>query len=85
MKEKIGNWNQLVLGGSFMHLRCCCHILNLIVRDGMDELGTSIDGIRNCVKYIRSSPARLEKFRKYAAQEKIEHKRGIVPLDVCTR
>ncbi|XP_040369412.1 uncharacterized protein LOC112187027 [Rosa chinensis] len=85
MKEKIGNWNQLVLGGSFLHLRCCCHILNLIVRDGMDELDFSIDGIRNCVKYIRLSPARLEKFRKCAAEEKIEHKGGIVPLDVCTR
>ncbi|PRQ36470.1 putative HAT dimerization domain, ribonuclease H-like domain, hAT-like transposase, RNase-H [Rosa chinensis] len=51
----------------------------------MEELDSSIDGIRNSVKYIRSSPARLEKFRKCAAQEKVEHKGGIVPLDVCTR
>lgn len=85
MREKIGNWNELVLNGSFLHMRCCCHILNLIVKDGMEELGSSIDAIRNCVKYIKSSPARLEKFRKCASQEKCEHKGGIVPLDVCTR
>ncbi|KAK9935412.1 hypothetical protein M0R45_022515 [Rubus argutus] len=85
MREKLGNWGQLILNGSFLHLRCCCHILNLIVRDGMEELGSSIDGIRNCVKFIRSSPARLEKFRKCAAKEKIEYKGSIVPLDVCTR
>lgn len=85
MREKIGNWNELVLNGEFLHLRCCYHILNLVVKDGMAELDSSIEGIRNCVKYIRSSPTRLEKFRKCAAQEKVEHKGGIVPLDVCTR
>lgn len=85
MREKIGNWNELVLNGEFLHLRCCYHILNLVVKDGMAELDSSIEGIRNCVKYIRSSPARFEKFRKCAAQEKVEHKGGIVPLDVCTR
>lgn len=85
MKEKIGNWNELVLKGEFLHLRCCCHILNLVVKDGMAELDSSIESIRNCVKYIRSSPSRLEKFRKCATQEKVEHKGGIVPLDVCTR
>lgn len=85
MREKIGNWDELVLNGSFLHMRCCCHILNLIVRDGMEELDSSIEAIRNCVKYIRGSPARLEKFRKCAAQEKIEYKGWVVPLDVCTR
>lgn len=85
IKEKIGNWNCLLLGGSFMHVRCCCHVLNLIVRDGMEELDNSIDAIRNAVKYIRSSPARLDRFRKCAIREKVEHKGGVVPLDVCTR
>ncbi|PRQ26489.1 putative ribonuclease H-like domain-containing protein [Rosa chinensis] len=85
MTEKIGNWHELLLGGSFLHLRCCCHILNVIVRDGMEELDQSIEGIKNYVKYIRSSPARLDKFRKCALQEKVEHQGGIVPLDVCTR
>ncbi|PRQ56849.1 putative ribonuclease H-like domain-containing protein [Rosa chinensis] len=79
MKEKIGNWKQLVLGGSFLHVRCCCHVLNLIVRDGMEELDSSIDAIRNAVKFIRSSPARLEKFRKCASREKVDHK-GVLCL-----
>ena len=74
MWDKIGNWKELVLNGAFLHMRCCCHILNLIVKDGMEELGSSIDAIKNCVKYIRSSHARLEKFRKCASQEKREHK-----------
>ncbi|KAK9951252.1 hypothetical protein M0R45_006709 [Rubus argutus] len=54
-----------------------------VVKDGMDELDSSIDAIRNCVKYIRGSPARLDKFRKCAAQEKIEYKGWVVPLDVA--
>lgn len=85
MKEKTNNWDNLILKGEFLHLRCCCHILNLIVRDGMEELDSSIESIQNCVKFIRSSPARLAKFRKCAAQEKVDYKGGIIPLDVCTR
>ncbi|KAL6189126.1 hypothetical protein ACLB2K_040516 [Fragaria x ananassa] len=59
MRDKIGNWKELILNGAFLHMRWCCHILNLIVKDGIEELGSSIDAIRNCVKYNRSSPARL--------------------------
>ncbi|KAK9937429.1 hypothetical protein M0R45_014222 [Rubus argutus] len=60
-------------------------VVDNAMRDGMEELDSYIEAIRNCVKFIRSSPARLEKFRKCVAKEKIDGKGGIVPLDVCTR
>ncbi|CAL8089897.1 unnamed protein product [Prunus armeniaca] len=50
-----------MLDEKYLHLRCACHILNLIVK-----LSASIEGIRNCVKFIHSSPVRLEKFRGFA-------------------
>lgn len=73
-----------ILGNKYMHLRCCAHILNLIVKDGLKEQHDSIARIRNAVRYVRSSPARLTKFRTCVEREKIICEK-MVCLDVDTR
>ncbi|KAH9781207.1 hypothetical protein KPL71_008367 [Citrus sinensis] len=45
------NVDALVLRGDYMHVRCCAHILNLIVTRGLKELHDSVVGIRNAVKW----------------------------------
>ncbi|KAK2643063.1 hypothetical protein Ddye_024826 [Dipteronia dyeriana] len=52
--------------------------------DGLKDLHDSIVAIRNAVKYVKSSPSRLDRFKKAIAHEKIETK-GLVVLDVPTR
>ncbi|KAL0539637.1 hypothetical protein IC582_023853 [Cucumis melo] len=47
----------LLFGGEFLHVRCCAHILNLIVTDAFKEHNACIDRIRYAVRFIRSSPA----------------------------
>ncbi|PRQ44873.1 putative transcription factor/ chromatin remodeling BED-type(Zn) family [Rosa chinensis] len=42
------------------HVRCCAHILNLIVQDGLRILGPSIDKIINVVRSMNSSNKRHE-------------------------
>ena len=63
VKKKLKNWseNDLVLDGNFLHMRCCAHILNLIVNKGLKDLHVSDFRICNDVKYVKSSPARLKK------------------------
>ncbi|KAG7954614.1 hypothetical protein I3843_11G028400 [Carya illinoinensis] len=73
-----------VLGGKYMHLRCCAHILNLVVNEGLKECNDAITMVRNAVRYVRSSPARLDKFKKCAEKEKIDCKK-LLCLDVQTR
>ena len=59
VKRRVNAWNGSILDGEHMHLRCCAHIVNLIVNEGLKEMHNSIAAIRNCVRYIRSSPSRL--------------------------
>lgn len=71
----------MVLNGLYMHVRCSGHIINLIVQDGLSQVNQSIASIRNAVKYVRSSPARLQKFKTCVQWEKISCG-GLMVLDV---
>ena len=86
VKRKLKTWSNygLVLDGEFLHMRCCAHIVNLIVTEALKEMHDSILSIHHVVKYIRSSPSRLQKFKRCVEQEKIESS-SLCVLDVQTR
>uniref|UniRef100_A0A803LJG0 BED-type domain-containing protein n=1 Tax=Chenopodium quinoa TaxID=63459 RepID=A0A803LJG0_CHEQI len=84
LKRRFESWKTLVLGGRFLHMRCCAHILSLTVKEGLKESDVSIKRIRCAVRYVRSSGARLQKFMSCVKQEKLESKRFLC-LDVDTR
>ncbi|KAJ0237265.1 HAT protein [Hirschfeldia incana] len=73
----------LVLKGEFLHVRCATHILNLIVKEGLNEVDDSLTAIRNAVQYVRSSTKRLKSFEFRVDSGKMS--RGSLPLDVKTR
>ncbi|XP_062099804.1 zinc finger BED domain-containing protein RICESLEEPER 2-like [Humulus lupulus] len=76
--------NALVLGGEMFHMRSCAHILNLFVSDGLKEMSYVISSIRNAVRYVRSSPARLKRFKEACKDVNVESK-ALLCLDVVTR
>ncbi|KAG2679651.1 hypothetical protein I3760_11G059800 [Carya illinoinensis] len=73
-----------ILEGEFIHVRCAAHILNLIVCDGLKIIYDAINNIREAVRFVRSSPARLDMFRACAKELNIVCGK-IVCLDVPTR
>ena len=73
-----------VLDCKYLHLRCCAHIINLVVRDGLEEQCASISRIRNAVRYVRSSPARYSSFQDSVDRVAIKCKQKPC-LDVDTR
>eukprot|EP00257_Ricinus_communis_P021423 XP_015580912.1 zinc finger BED domain-containing protein RICESLEEPER 2-like [Ricinus communis] len=52
----------LVCNGEFFQIRCCAHILNLIVQSGLDSISDIINKIREIMKYIDKSQIRRKKF-----------------------
>ncbi|KAJ4808891.1 Zinc finger BED domain-containing protein DAYSLEEPER [Rhynchospora pubera] len=75
--------DDLPVQGKLFHQRCGCHILNLIVQDGLDTLDDEINGVRNTMKYIRHSQARMEKFKLACSQVNVPYKQPA--WDVPTR
>ena len=74
LKKRLISWNSVILKGEYIHMRCCAHILNLIGKEGLNEIDDSILRIHGAVK----------KFKGCVEQEKIQYK-GLVYLAVETR
>jgi len=43
--------SSLVLGDKFLHMWCSAHILNLIVKDGLNVIGSGIERIHNYIAF----------------------------------
>ncbi|CAJ2662136.1 unnamed protein product [Trifolium pratense] len=78
IKEKL-SLNTLLRDGSLLHMRCVAHILNLIVKDGLEVLKDGIERIRDSV-----AAKRKEKFEKIARQLRNSHTKNLC-LDCPTR
>ncbi|KAL0016122.1 hypothetical protein SO802_003191 [Lithocarpus litseifolius] len=84
VKKKTKKRDSSILGGEFMHMCCCAHILNLIVQSGLKSIHESIAKVWNAVRYVRASLVRFEKFQECVENEKIKAK-CLLSLDVPTR
>ena len=63
---------------------CMTYILNIIVQDGLKEIGKSVKLVRQAVKYIKQSPTILRKFKECCESELTTFKK-LLCFDVPTR
>ncbi|KAJ0682223.1 putative transcription factor/ chromatin remodeling BED-type(Zn) family [Helianthus annuus] len=74
----------LILKGQLFHMRCCAHILNLIVQDVLSIIGDGIERIRDSVSFWTATPKRIEKFEEAARHLDIQSSKKF-SLDCKTR
>ncbi|KAL9160690.1 hypothetical protein ABFS82_08G217200 [Erythranthe guttata] len=83
LSDKVSR-RDLLLNGEVLHMRCCAHILNLIVKDGLETISDAIEKIRDSVVYWTASASRIEKFEEVARQLNINCRKKL-SLDCKTR
>ncbi|XP_050104701.1 zinc finger BED domain-containing protein RICESLEEPER 2-like [Malus sylvestris] len=86
LMTKTNRWenSQAILGDRYLHVRCIAHITNIIVSHRMKRLNNGLLAIRNCARFVRSFPQRLELFRQAVNKVKLTCK-ATVCLDCPTR
>ena len=83
LKLDFSNRKNLPLDGQLFHVRCCAHILNLLVQDGLDVIKPIVEKVRSGVKYLLSSEARCKDFKKIIKQLDLDGRQLV--LDTKTR
>ena len=83
IKEKL-SVDFLLNDGSLLHMCCAAHILNLIVRIGLDVIKHAIHNVRDSVVFWTASPKRIERFEDVCRQMKVPCTRRL-GLDCPTR
>lgn len=81
---RIQKYHPLVCGGIFFHVRCLCHILNLVDQDGLSVIASPLKNIRAIIVIVKNSTLQWEEFEKCAQFFDLNNKSGL-PLDVPTR
>ena len=72
---------ELMLEGAHFHVRCCAHILNILVQDGMSIIHDAIRKLCELLKHIVSSPSRIQAFNQIVVGVGLPTKHGIA-LDI---
>ena len=82
--EKLASTDSLLLQGKIFHMRCAAHILNLIVKEGLNSIGAEVEKIRENVAYWSATPSRVNKFEDAVRQLRLPNNKKL-SLDCKTR
>ncbi|XP_027177996.1 zinc finger BED domain-containing protein RICESLEEPER 2-like [Coffea eugenioides] len=74
LKNDLARSRKLICGGKLFHVRCCTHILNLMVQDSLGEIEDIIENIRDNVEFVGRSDVRTLLFAEIAQQLQIPGK-----------
>lgn len=83
LKDTFSRNKCLLAKGKLFHVRCCAHILNLLVQDGLSEIKDIVQDIRASVEYVNKSEGRRLIFAEIVQQLQLPGK--ILLYDCKTR
>ena len=74
----------LIMRGSMLHMCCAAYVLNLIVQDGLDVIGSCIEKVQESVRFWTTYTKRRQKFEETSQQAHVECTKELA-LDCKTR
>ncbi|KAK9669809.1 hypothetical protein RND81_13G155700 [Saponaria officinalis] len=78
LKDTFSLTKRLICGGKLFHVRCCAHILNIMVQHGLKQVKTIIINVHDSVDYINQSEQRLQKFSELVQQFNLKERRLVL-------
>jgi hypothetical protein len=60
------------VGELFWHQRCACHIINLIVKAGLEVFKPMLHGFRTAISFMNSSNLRIASYKKFCVAKGVE-------------
>ncbi|KAL4284187.1 hypothetical protein GQ457_16G013230 [Hibiscus cannabinus] len=78
MKDTFSLTKRLICGGKLFHVRCCAHILNIMVHHGLKQVKSIIKNVHDTVDYLNGSEQRLKKFAELAQQFNLKERRLVL-------
>jgi hypothetical protein len=70
------------VGSVFLHHRCACHIINLIVKSGLKRLQPNIEAFRVAISFLTSSNQCIAAYKSYCIAMSVRPRKFGLDIDV---
>jgi hypothetical protein len=71
-----------VVDSIFLHQRCACHIINLIVKEALTTLKPLIETFRTAISFLNSSNQRIAAYKSYCIATSVRPRKFQLYMDV---
>ena len=77
-KGNFASNGRLLCNGRLFHVRCCAHILNIMVQHGLEQVKSIIEKVHETVDFLNSSEPRLKRCSELVSQYNVQEQKLVL-------
>ncbi|KAL2936794.1 Zinc finger BED domain-containing protein RICESLEEPER 2, partial [Bienertia sinuspersici] len=82
LKDNFSSNGRLLCNGNLFHIRCCAHILKVMVQHGLEQVKHITAKVHDTVDYLNSSDARLKHFGELISQYNLKERKLVLECKI---